>query len=204
MEAAQQPFDYDDIPGGYAKVKILLPAQVIATKGQHVAVDAAAHLKARGMDFVMWLCGDVKMGVSEAYRSKLIEAIQLRGLEKHVYLLGHRSDVRTLMTKADMMILPTRTEGFPRTVWEAMMLKCPVIATPAGGITDLIQHEHSGLFVEYEDGRALALAIERLSEDEALARYIREHAYFKVTEEYSLNTTLSRVETALQKIGMRS
>ena len=62
-------------PGIDAAIKILLPAQLVRSKGQMTAIEAARLLKEQGLDLVMWLCGDVKMGVPETYRQDLCQAI---------------------------------------------------------------------------------------------------------------------------------
>ena len=94
--------------------RILLPAQLLRAKGQRAAVEAAGILKDHGLDFVMWLAGDVKMGSDGQYREEIVEEIARRGLQDHVFLLGHRSDVPALMRLADVVILPTHSEGFPK------------------------------------------------------------------------------------------
>jgi len=185
-------------PGTDAEIKILLPAQLVRTKGQMTAIEAARLLREQGRDFVMWLCGDVKMGVSERYREELCEAIERHGLGKQVHLLGQRDDVRTLMAQAQMVILPTHTEGFPRCVWEAMLVKCPVIATPAGGVTDLIMHEQTGLLVGIDDSTALAQAISRLATDRSLGAAMTERAYEHVCSAFAVDKTISVLNKALE------
>lgn len=177
--------------------KILLPAQLLAAKGQRIAVDAAVAMKQGGLNFVMWLAGDVKMGVHTRWVDELRETIDKQGLKEHVVFLGHRSDVRALMTQADVVILPSQTEGFPRTIWEAMLLQCPVIATPAGGVRDLIEHDETGLLVPFDDASALAGAIERLASESGLARGLAERAFEHVTQTYSEDVTLTQISETL-------
>lgn len=183
--------------------KMLLPAQLLAAKGQHVAVQAAGFLKQRGVPFELWLAGDVKLGVGDSFVESLKQAIKEQGLDEIVKLLGHRSDVRALMSQADAVILPSETEGFPRAIWEAMILRCPVIATPAGGILDLIQHEQTGLIIPLGDAEALADAVERLAEDPAFAKALADRAYEYVTQTYSEQKTLSCIEDALMSVCTR-
>ena len=126
-----------------------------------------------------------------------MRAIETAGLQDHVFLLGHRRDVRALMTRAHVVILPTHTEGFPRTVWEAMILKCPVIATPAGGVVDLIEHEQTGLLINFNDPIALARALERLMTDPVLRDTLVARAYERVYREYSQDRTTRTLVGAL-------
>ena len=183
--------------------KILLPAQLLAAKGQRVAVDAAIAMRQRGLDFVLWLAGDVKMGVQSQWHDDLNAAIDAEGLGGHVHFLGHRSDVRALMTQADVMILPSQTEGFPRTIWEAMLLECPVIATAVGGTPDLVVHERTGLLVPVGDAVALAEAIERLATEEGLAKRLAQNAFEHVTQTYSEEVTLTQIHETLKEMCER-
>ena len=187
----------DEPPGMEAEIKILLPAQLVRTKGQVTAIEAAHHLKEQGLDFVMWLCGDVKLGVPETYRQELCQTITRYGLGNQVLLLGQRNDIRALMPQADMVILPTYTEGFPRCVWEAMLVKCPVIATPAGGVTDLVVHNETGLLVDVDDSVGLARAIGRLAADSALSATLKERAYEQVCSTFALDKTTTALNLAL-------
>ena len=190
-------------PASDTAFKILLPAQLLAAKGQRIAVDAAVALKQGGLDFVMWLAGDVKMGVYSQWIDELRETIEKHGLQEHVVFLGHRSDVRALMTQADVVILPSQTEGFPRTIWEAMLLQCPVIATPAGGVKDLVEHDETGLLVPFDDASALAGAIERLASESGLARRLSERALEHVTQTYSEHATLTQISETLMAVCER-
>jgi len=118
----------------------------------------------------------VKMGSDGRYRKEVAHEIARRGLQDHVFLLGLRSDAAALMRCAEIVILPTHSEGFPRAVWEAQVLARPVVSTPMGGVTDLIEDGRTGLLVPMDDGPALAGAITRLCEDPALRARIVKNA----------------------------
>jgi len=188
----------DPLPHPDAPYKILMPAQWIWTKGQAVAVEAAAVLYEQRMSFAMWLCGDVKMGADHGYRETVIQRIRSLGLQEAVFVLGHRSDLRALIKRSDCLVLPTQTEGFPRVIWEAMILKCPVVATAAGGIVDLVENEQTGLLVEFGDSVGLARAIRRLMEDKPLRERLVEQAYQRVITEYASDKTTDALVGALQ------
>lgn len=175
--------------------KILLPAQLLRTKGQHTAVEAARILKDRGLEFVMWLAGDVKLGANPSFPEGM-----LQGLQDHVFLLGHRSDVAALMRLADIVILPTHSEGLPRAVWEAQVLQRPVVSTPVGGVTDLIEDGRTGLLVPVDDGQALAGAIERLHRDGALGQRIAAQAASQIRSSFSSQTQQGALRRALERI----
>jgi hypothetical protein len=82
-------------------------------------------------------------------------------------------------------------------VWEAQVLERPVIATPVGGVTDLIEDSQTGLLVPVEDGPALAEAIERLHGDEALCTRIVQNAASQVGSRFSYCGQQTALYTAL-------
>ncbi len=68
----------------------------------------------------------------------------------------------------DVFVLPSLSEGTPRTLVEARAFGCPVVATRAGGIPSSVEHGKNGLLVEPNDSRGLAAAIDRILSDEPL------------------------------------
>ncbi len=181
--------------------RILLPGQLVRAKGQDTALCAAGLLKQRGLDFVLWLAGDVKVGGDTGYRRDLAEQIMRLHLEDRVFLLGHRADVAALMRSADMVILPTLTEGLPRAVWEAQVLERPVIATPVGGVPDLVEDGKTGLLVAPGEGQALAEAILRLWQDAALRQRIVRAAADHIRSEFPYDGQREALRRALEQIG---
>lgn len=74
----------------------------------------------------------------------------------------------TLLASADVFVLPSLNEGLPMSVLEAMSWGLPVITSPVGGIPEIVQDGYNGLLVPPTDISALANAMQRLTEDEAL------------------------------------
>jgi glycosyltransferase involved in cell wall biosynthesis len=77
------------------------------------------------------------------------------GISGSVTFHGHlkRSDVRGILDRSDLFILPSRQEGLPRSVIEAMSRGLPVIATDIGGIPELL---HRDALVRPDDPQALS------------------------------------------------
>jgi glycosyltransferase involved in cell wall biosynthesis len=72
-----------------------------------------------------------------------------------------------------------------------------VIATPVGGVTDLIGHNQTGLLFDMGDSAALARAIRRLAGDEALARSLAEQAYAHLDSAFAVDKTEAALSLAL-------
>jgi glycosyltransferase involved in cell wall biosynthesis len=92
------------------------------------------------------------------------------GLGETVRFSGYRLDLPDLMAAADMLVVPSRWEGCPMVVLEAMALGLPVVATTVGGIPELIEDGKSGLLAPPENPAALGLAIGRLLAEPGLGQ----------------------------------
>lgn len=97
-------------------------------------------------------------------------AIQRRGLQDHVHLLGYVQQTEAVWRAADLLLLSSDFEGTPLVVAEAMAAGVPVVATDVGGLPDLTD-EDSAILVPRRDARRLADAVlELLGDDERRAR----------------------------------
>lgn len=94
------------------------------------------------------------------------------GLEKYVWFLGGREDVPELLTAADLFVLPSRFEGLPLAMLEAMAAGLPVVGTRVCGTTEAVCDGVTGRLVDPGDPAALSAAIlEVLEQPEQAARW---------------------------------
>lgn len=99
-------------------------------------------------------------------------------------LLGSRSDVGELLAAADAFCLPSRHEGLPISLLEAMQAGLPCVATRVGGVPGLVSDGVEGLLVEPADVGGLAAALERALLDAGMARAIGGRARALVEARY--------------------
>ena len=90
------------------------------------------------------------------------------GLADRVLLPGWSEDVAAELAVHDALVLPSRTEGWPLTIVEAMLAGLPVVATPVGSVGEAVADGETGLLVQPDDPAALAAALGRLRDDAAL------------------------------------
>ncbi len=110
----------------------------------------------------LWLAGDGEL------RQTLERQASAFGIAPRVRFLGWREDVAALLAAADFLVCPSRHEPLGNVVIEAWAARKPVIASTSEGPAALITDEASGLLVPVDDAAALAAAMKRLVEDEAL------------------------------------
>jgi glycosyltransferase involved in cell wall biosynthesis len=110
-----------------------------------------------------------------------------------VRFLGHRAfgpELFSCYANADVLVLPSLSEGTPRVLIEARALGCPVIATRVGGIPSSIDHGVDGWLVPPADAKALCDALLTLSEDTALRLDLVRRGLLRVRE-YTVEATAS-------------
>lgn len=100
-------------------------------------------------------------GGSKSYINKLIGFIQDMGLTDHIEFVGYVSDQKTMRDHylwADLLVLPSYHEGFPRVVYEAMIFRLPIIMTKIDAIDGFLVDRHSALLVEPRDTESIVFA----------------------------------------------
>ena len=81
-------------------------------------------------------------------KAKLINLAKEHDLTSKIYFMGYRKDVYNWLNIFDCFILPSKREGLPLTILEAMAMKRIVISTAVGGIPELIKNNYNGLLIE--------------------------------------------------------
>ncbi|MBK7947565.1 MAG: glycosyltransferase [Deltaproteobacteria bacterium] len=114
------------------------------------------------------------------------------GIGSRVHLLGLRNDVDRLLEAADVFVQPSRSEGLPLAVLEAMAAGLPVVATRVGGMGEAVVDGETGMLVGAERPDELARALRSLLEDDALRRRMGIEARARAEAEFSVETMARR------------
>ncbi len=134
-------------------------------KGVDVLVAAWPRVVARIPSARLWMLGD------GAERARLLEAARGAGVADGIALPGPVADVAPYVRAADAAVLPSRTEGMPVALLEAMACGVPVVATAVGGSAEVLRDGVTGRLVPPERPEALADAlVEALSDPAAQGR----------------------------------
>jgi glycosyltransferase involved in cell wall biosynthesis len=111
-----------------------------------------------------------------------------QGVAEAVFFSGKRDDVPAILSRFDLFVLPSLSEGLPMALLEAQAAKVPVIATNVGAISEVIQNGMTGLVVPPGDATALAEAILRSHNEADKTRNMALKGYDRVKEHYSAET----------------
>jgi len=135
---------------------IVTAARLSYEKGVDTLIHAAAVLRQTYPQVRIVVVGE---GPFRADLETLIRAHQLRDV---VQLDGFHENVWPALAAADIVCMPSKSEGMPNALLEAMVIGKPIVATRAGGIPEAVESERSALLVQPEDPRDLAAALGRL------------------------------------------
>ena len=126
-----------------AEPHLVCIARLHEQKGLPMLVDAAAKLKAEGLDFRIDVIGDGPL------RGELEAKISALGLTDHLRLVGWKSgaEVREALIRSRAMVLPSFAEGLPVVIMEALALHRPVVTTYVAGIPELVEDGIDGWLV---------------------------------------------------------
>jgi glycosyltransferase involved in cell wall biosynthesis len=104
----------------------------------------------------------------------------------NVTMPGFVADVRPLLAKADVLVLPSAAENCPLVVLQAMAAGLPVVASGVGGVPELVADGETGLLVPPGDAEALADALRNLLRDKALRARMGVAGRARVEREFTL------------------
>jgi glycosyltransferase involved in cell wall biosynthesis len=111
-----------------------------------------------------------------------------------VRFLGMRRDVRRLLTAFDLFVLPSRSEGLPLALLEAMAAGCPVVATRVGEVATVLREGALGALVPAEEPLSLAHAMTAAMHDANARQRVAHEAIDVIRDHYSLDRMVDRYE----------
>jgi glycosyltransferase involved in cell wall biosynthesis len=124
-------------------------------KGFDILLAALAQIPA-DVDWRCWIAGD---GPDREALAARAQAPELAG---RVQLLGARTDTADLLHAADVLVMPSLSEGLGNAAIEAMACGLPVVASEVGGLRFAVDDGHTGLLVPPASPEALAAALKRV------------------------------------------
>jgi glycosyltransferase involved in cell wall biosynthesis len=146
--------------------RVIFVGQIIPEKGVDLLLEAAALVRARGLDLTVDIVGDIDGWEAPAYRgyrAAIRERASRDDLRGAVSFLGPRDDVPSLLARSSLHCCPSRLEhreGFGVVVLEAKLAGIPSVVTRSGNLPDMIAHGQDGWICDDPAGAAVADGIE--------------------------------------------
>jgi glycosyltransferase involved in cell wall biosynthesis len=154
---------------------VLFIGNLFEVKGVDLLLEAFAILRADDVRLVI-----VGSGLERFKLERLAGSLKINAKTSFVGQVPHEK-VPLWLAAADVLAMPSRNEGFPTIIPEAMSCGIPIVAADVGGVAEAIKHEKTGLLVPPENVIVLADAISRALNDDALRTAITSGAANYVT-----------------------
>lgn len=143
------------------RIIFLLMARMLWDKGIREYVEAAQLVRLRYSNVEFQLLGFMDVPNPEAISRDVVDKWVSNGTVRY---LGETDNVKDVINKADVVVLPSYREGAPKSLLEAMSMGKPIITTDTAGCREVCDHEVNGFLVPVKDSQALADAMIRMIE----------------------------------------
>ncbi len=132
-------------------------------------------------------------------KKQLEEQTKMLSLGKQIKFLGARKDLPEIFSISDVIIMPSITEGFPRIAIESMAAGKPIVANNVGGTSEAIKHKYNGVLVPSKKPKIMAKWVIKILEDKKLANKLGENGKKLVSEKFTLEKYIKKVEMMYSK-----
>lgn len=170
--------------------------QSLGLPAEKVIITTVANLRyEKGHDFYVEVIGAFLEELDNVHfvwigegplKSKLENGIRSIGASDKITFMGLVEDVRPVLSCSDIFVLPSREEGMPRALMEAMAMSVPCVATNVGGVDEVIENEVSGLIVDFGDVENFGQHIVRLANNKKMRNKIGTAARRRIEEEFDM------------------
>lgn len=153
-------------------VRIIHVGRFAEAKNHINIVNAVEILKNKNYNFILSFYGDGSL------KKDIENLVEEKQLNSYIDFKGLTSDIATKLNKSDIFILPSIFEGMPMTIIEAMGTGIPMVISPVGGITEMVEDNQEALYCN-TDPESIANKLEKLILNDELREKIGENAYIK-------------------------
>ena len=174
---------------------VLFVGRLVYEKGVHVLVNAIPKVLEK-VDTKFIIVGNGYM------KEQLSNIVKNMGFAHKVMFTGFIDDdtLRKLQKCADVSVVPSLFEPFGIVALEAMAAKSPIVVSDTGGLSEIVDHDITGVKVYPENPDSLAWGIIKVLLDDAYANLLRNNAYKKIQEKYNWNKIAKQTEAVYEAI----
>lgn len=158
---------------------VLYVGRLVYEKGVQILINAVPKILAKtNAKFVI---------VGSGYmQEQLLNIVKSMGLEHKVLFTGfvEEENLLKLQKVADVSVVPSLFEPFGIVALEAMAAKSPVVVSDTGGLSEIVDHDVTGVKVYPNNTESLAWGISKILQDDNFSKHLKENAYKKILEKY--------------------
>jgi glycosyltransferase involved in cell wall biosynthesis len=177
-----------------AHLVVGMAARLAPEKRTEEFVEMAARLVARRPGVAFLVAGD------GACRQICEALARRRGLERSMRFLGYVADMRSFYAACDVLVLPSRSEGLPNVVLEAMAMQKPVVVSDRVAETGVLRHHREGLVYRLGDVFAFVEAVDQLLQAETLRATLARNAHDRVRRSFDVHRSGRKMARMLRML----
>lgn len=188
-----QPTKHEEPQRSARAPTMLAMGRLTQQKGYDILLRAFAQISDKHPEWKLIILGE---GAQRDELEKLRDQLQLT---QKVQLPGWSAAPQKHLTRADLFVMPSRYEGFPNALCEAMAYGLPAVATAVSGSKTIVRHGVDGFLAPPEDVDALAAVLDEILAQPELRKTMGERAK-EITERFSERKIMLRWEQMLEQI----
>ena len=176
---------------------LLCLGRLVRQKGFDLALAALASLRDRFPEVRLVVAGD---GPERGSMERQVAAL---GLAKRVEFRGWVApeDIFNLINIATIVLMPSRLEGLPSVALQAGIMARPIVATPVGGLSEIVVHQQNGLLIPPEDPVGLSQAIVFLLEHPEAAVQMGQAIRERVKDMFGWQQCVDAYDTLFRQVA---
>ena len=171
--------------------EVLFANRILRSKGLPELIEAVRQLKRSGVELTLTVAGRIDGRTPDAIPETQLQSWHEEGI---INWIGYKDNVEPLLRAARIVVLPSHSEGLPRSLLEAAAAGRPIVATDIPGCRAIARSNENALLVEVGDAEGVAKALRNLLEDDQLCDRMGDHGRMIAKEfsnEYVLEKTLA-------------
>ena len=156
------------------KIELLYTGRIDIAKGLVELVKSVSILVSEGINVNLNIVG-WEEGEIEIVKNKLVKIAKTLEIDDRIYFHGKKTignELNQIYRKSDIYLIPSYSEGFPRTIWESMANSLPVIASSVGSIPNFLTHEKNVFLIKPRDIDEIVVAVKTLIYNKNLRKKI--------------------------------
>jgi glycosyltransferase involved in cell wall biosynthesis len=148
------------------------------------------------------IVGDIRGGEDR----KLFDELHSSIPKAKIHITGYVSNrnLPSYYSVMDVFVHPSLRDGMPNALLEAMACEKPIVATPVGGVIDVVKDCENGRIVTVNDVNSLARIIQEILSDKGSQKHLGESARLRVQSKFTLEQELDGNLELYRKLGIRS
>jgi len=167
---------------------ILYVGRMHRQKGLDWLLDLAPEMLAALPEFDLLLVG------SGSQRGELESRANELGIARRVHFAGWRENVSEILAASDLLILPSRWEGMPNVLLEAMASRLPIVATNAAGVCEILGPLRESQAVEFGDRQGFLARVVSICRDPELAQSLGVANRQRIEQEFAIQDAVAAYE----------